>query len=114
MGALSIDKERLYQEIGKRIRAVREERSPKITQSELAELLGVERTSISNIEQGVQRATVHLLYVLAERLQVSLDKLLPTLGDEKIFNARTHLTQVKMGHITKSVPNEVKLFVDKI
>jgi transcriptional regulator with XRE-family HTH domain len=113
---LTIDRDKLYREIGRRIRAIREECNPKLTQSELADKLGVERTSITNIEQGTQRATLHLLYSLAQRLQIPLEKLLPALDDKRIFQTGeiTNLTEVRLGRKSKSVPNEVKLFVEKI
>src|SRR5260370_37293220 len=53
----------LYVAIGGRIRAARERVG--LTQEALGELVGLGRTSITNIERGRQRMTVHTLLGLA-------------------------------------------------
>ena len=81
----NINREKLYAEIGKQIKKFRNLRKPKkITQVELANKLDIERTSITNIETGSQRATLHLLYRIAQELNVALTDLLPDVNDEKI------------------------------
>lgn len=49
-----------------------------MTQGELARLVGMTRTSISNIESGRQKLQIHTLYDVARALEVSPTALLPT------------------------------------
>jgi transcriptional regulator with XRE-family HTH domain len=57
-------------ELGDRLRTLRETRA--LTQAELAERIGVARTSITNIEGGHQNLSVGRLFVLAMTLGVSV------------------------------------------
>lgn len=74
-----IDEARLYFQIGERLKAKRSEM--KISQSELAKVVGVLRTSISNIETGRQKAPLHLLYNICAALNVEPSAILPSLGE---------------------------------
>jgi transcriptional regulator with XRE-family HTH domain len=65
----------LYEAIGRRVRAAREQ--AKRSQGELAQRVGLTRTSITNIERGRQKIQVHTLYAIAEALNVRPDALLP-------------------------------------
>ena len=65
----SIDSERLYQELGIRIEKKRKELG--LSQAQLAQKIGKERTSISNIESGKQHAPLHTLYELSLILSLS-------------------------------------------
>jgi transcriptional regulator with XRE-family HTH domain len=65
----------VYQDIGKLIRMAREEEN--LTQHELGELVGLKRSSITNIEQGRHRIQVHTLMALAEALRLSPQILIP-------------------------------------
>src|SRR5262245_59019840 len=79
-----LDENLLYQAIGRRIRDLRLTRSPKLTQGRLAELLGVERTSVTNIEKGVQRPPLSFVYRLALEFDLSLVDLLPPPVDVRV------------------------------
>lgn len=69
---------RLYEIIGENIRRLREQQpAGKVTQGALAEAVGLERTSISNIEKGVQKVSVATLYQIAEALNVTVGDILP-------------------------------------
>jgi transcriptional regulator with XRE-family HTH domain len=69
---------RLYEIIGENIRRRREQQpAGKLTQGVLAEAVGLERTSISNIEKGTQKVSVVTLYQIAEALNVTMVDLLP-------------------------------------
>lgn len=68
--------EDLYQAVGQRIRQIREER--RFTQAELAELVSLTRSSITNIEQGRQKLLLHTLYDIAAALTVRPAELLPS------------------------------------
>ena len=61
-------------EFGKRLQECR--KMQKLTQEELAELVGVEKQHISRIERGVAACSIDLLPVLSVTLQVSTDYLL--------------------------------------
>ena len=62
-------------ELGLRIRKQREVRG--LTQKDLADLVGLSRTSVTNIECGRQRLLVDQLFQIANALAVSLGELFP-------------------------------------
>ena len=67
----------IYAIIGKRVHAARER--AQLTQSELASRIGFSRASISNIESGRQKIQVHVLWSLANALNVTAQDLLPAI-----------------------------------
>lgn len=70
-------------EIGNRIRKYREDR--KLSQKQLAELIGVSNSRISNWEQGINRPDADIIAELCRTLQVSPSELLDVhLSDEEI------------------------------
>ncbi len=77
----TIDVDRLYRRIGKAIHDLRQAKKPRLTQAALAELLGVTRTSITNIEKGEQRIPLHLLYMLCAKLSVQISDVIPVVED---------------------------------
>jgi transcriptional regulator with XRE-family HTH domain len=98
-----------------RIRKARESRVPRLTQGDLAKRLDVERTSITNIETGTQRATLLLLYRVAQELQVPLGSLLPDLDDPAILEGNvTEVAEIVIGKQKKTVPAPVKSVFDKV
>jgi y4mF family transcriptional regulator len=68
----------LYRTIGHLVRAARKELH--LTQDDLARRIGLTRTSINNIEQGKQRIQIHMLYSIADALNVAPTALLPPVG----------------------------------
>lgn len=72
---MGINEDLLYQRIGERIREWRCE--AKLTQGQLADAVGVLRTSITNIEAGRQKAPLHVLYELCAVLGTEVVDLLP-------------------------------------
>ncbi|WP_082572242.1 helix-turn-helix domain-containing protein [Variovorax sp. Root434] len=77
-----VDEARLYQAIGRRIRQLRmSQAGATMTQAELASLVGLERTSITNIEKGNQKVSLHALYRICEVLKVSVAEALPQHSD---------------------------------
>jgi transcriptional regulator with XRE-family HTH domain len=79
---------RVQSQFGRRLQETRRARETKTTQEELAEALGVTRTSVSNIERGQHRVFLDQLYVAARTLGVPITDLLPTMeeiyGDSQI------------------------------
>ena len=67
----------LYSEFGKLVRHHRVRL--KLTQDQLADRVGLSRTSITNIEKGRQKVLIHHLIHLAESLQVNPEALLPSI-----------------------------------
>ena len=61
-------------EIGKRIRKYREDR--KLSQKDLADMIGVSNSSISNWEKGINRPDADMLADLCRALKVSPSELL--------------------------------------
>ena len=79
-----VDERKLYQLVGQRIRDLRNQRTPKLTQARLASLLEVERTSVTNIENGTQRPPLAFLYRLSLELNAPLAEILPTTDEVSI------------------------------
>lgn len=84
--------EPIYREIGLRISEIRHRRS--LTQSALAALVSLSRTSIANIERGEQRIMVHDLIEIATVLQVMISRLLPEEPQEAGTRVKAALTEV--------------------
>jgi transcriptional regulator with XRE-family HTH domain len=76
-----VDVDWLYGEIGRKIRDVREQFEPKLSQEKLAKRLQMSRASVVNIEAGRQHAPVHLLWQIAEILGTDLALLIPRRED---------------------------------
>lgn len=71
-----------YKQIGTTLRAAREAQG--MTQGELASVVGLSRTSLTNIELGRQRILVDQLADLATALHVSVTSLIPERNTEVI------------------------------
>jgi len=68
----------LYESIGNKLKAIRTSPSGRqLTQEKLAVMVGLERTSITNIEAGNQRVPLHVLYELCNALGVEVTEVLP-------------------------------------
>jgi transcriptional regulator with XRE-family HTH domain len=67
--------EEIYRRLGQSIKSQREKQ--KVTQEELAQRIGLKRTSITNIESGKQKVQLHTLYSIANVLNVLPERLLP-------------------------------------
>lgn len=64
-----------YEDLGSRVRQAR--LALNLTQEQLADLLDLNRTSITNIEKGKQKILAHTLVDLAENLKTTVAELLP-------------------------------------
>jgi transcriptional regulator with XRE-family HTH domain len=76
-----IDNERLYKLIGERVRRIRETQTPRMSQEDLARLLDLKRTSITNIERGNQKPTLDTIYRLCERFGLAVQEIIPPVSD---------------------------------
>lgn len=81
---MSNDIELLYFVLGKRIKAAREKAN--LRQVDLAEKVGLTRTSIVNIEQGKQRIQLVEIYRVAMALEIELSDLLPKATDKVLMS----------------------------
>ena len=79
----------LYEEFGLRFRKRRNEAG--LTQSQVAERVGLTRTSITNIERGRQHIMLHQLFLLASAVGSKPEELLPDTEPvlEKLLSAQT-------------------------
>ena len=75
-----MNEEKLYHLLGQTLRTCRETHQPSYTQDQLAKKVGLERSSISNIENGQQRVSIHTLYSLCIALNVQPQDVLPMLS----------------------------------
>ncbi len=64
-----------YEEFGQRVRTAR--LALGLNQEELGHQVGLERSSISNVEKGRQRVQLHMLLEFATALDVPATQLLP-------------------------------------
>ena len=69
----------LYERVGERITRLRITQG--LTQSDLAKQIGLQRSSVANIEVGRQRTPLHVLVAAAQALGVTLPELL---GDQPL------------------------------
>src|SRR5579863_5110080 len=76
-----IDSERLYILIGERVRRIREAQTPRMSQEDLARILELKRTSITNIERGNQKLTLDTIYRLCERFGLTVNEVIPPVAD---------------------------------
>lgn len=65
----------LYKKIGKVLRDKRNKLD--LTQEQLAFRAAMNRTSITNIEKGTQKAPLHVIYQLSEILDIDIFEVLP-------------------------------------
>lgn len=99
-----VSEERLYRLLGARLRELREGRDGRkqFTQAALASLVGLERTSITNIEKGSQKVPLHVLYRLCEVLKVDVSSVLPSLTE--VQESERVLREVEVGAIEVKLP----------
>lgn len=76
-----MNEDKLYLTIGDNLRTCREKHIPAYSQAQLAEIVGLDRSSVSNIEKGHQRVSIHTLYILCEALDVKPQDVLPKLQE---------------------------------
>ena len=63
-----------YEALGGRLRRIRQDK--KLTQEQLAELVGVSHSFIGHIERGTRKASLETLVLLCKQLEISTDYLL--------------------------------------
>ncbi|MBU0858497.1 MAG: helix-turn-helix domain-containing protein [Alphaproteobacteria bacterium] len=71
---------KIEKEIGQRILAFR--KAQKLTQEDLAGLAQIDRSHLSEIENGYKNVSIHTLKKLADALQVKMSQLVEDAPDE--------------------------------
>src|SRR5690349_3333650 len=99
---MAINDDLLYQHIGEQIKRIRQESN--MSQEELANKVGVTRTSITNIERGFQKLPLHLLYNICEVLNVEAISFLPSINDVA--------GNIKFDSQRKEIPPEISPFIE--
>jgi DNA-binding XRE family transcriptional regulator len=89
IGVGMLDSDRLYDLIGDRIRQVRETQTPRMSQADLAHILGLKRTSVTNIESGKQKPTLDTLLRLCEHFALEIDAIVPKVREVSLHQARS-------------------------
>src|SRR5690606_12356567 len=75
-----IDDVKLYEAIGATIKQLRNKQN--LNQLEFGRKIGLERTSVTNIEHGRQKVTVETLYRISEAFELDgISSLLPSIKD---------------------------------
>jgi transcriptional regulator with XRE-family HTH domain len=85
------DLDALYRAFGNLVRLSREQRPDPLSQEKLGGLVGLSRTSITNIEKGRHHIALHQLLAFARALKVRPEALLPAewhLGGRKRKSVR--------------------------
>jgi len=104
---------RLYELIGERIRQLRETQSPRVSQGDLAEVLGLKRTSITNIEKGNQKPTLETLYRLCEHFRVDVADVMPLLS-EVTFDRPSEARAIVVGGRSQEVGAKTASLLDRL
>lgn len=68
-----------YEEVGRRVRAARLDHRPSVSQGDLGKIVGLSRTSITNLEKGRQKCLIHTLLSIANALDIDVKTLIPEL-----------------------------------
>lgn len=90
---ISINEEKLKENLAKNIRFLRFTHNPRITQAELAKKLGITQKSVSNYEQARCLPPTYVLAAIADLFHLSLDELLgPLPGTKGRINKNENLT----------------------
>ena len=112
-----IDEQRLYCVLGDRLRTLREAsigHSRRLTQADLAKLVGLERTSITNIEKGNQKVPLHVLYRMCDVFGVSTNDVLPAVADVRPSATEALFENVEFSGKQFEVPPMAASFLSKL
>lgn len=105
---MAIEENALYKAIGERIKACRTQ--ARVTQKQLADEIGVERTSITNIESGLQKLPIHQLYRICQALKVDPFDLLPSVEDVQ----QSEMEEVQIDGQSAQVPPKTAQAIRKL
>lgn len=103
-----MDEDRLYRLVGGRLRTIRERKRPRMSQQTLANRVDMTRASIVNIEAGRQRPPLHVLWQIAETLDVTLVDLLPTREEFAVAGEPVTLDAATVNQIVEAANGDAK------
>jgi transcriptional regulator with XRE-family HTH domain len=109
-----VNDDRIYEIIRKNIKTLREKHpqtEEKITQLKLADAIGIERSTLTNIELGNQRPPVHVLYRLCDFFGVALHELMPGLTD---VQSTQQTTRIGVGPDQYELPSKTHAALDRL
>ncbi len=102
-----IDQDRLYAMIGEHLKSHREVRG--LTQLQLAERVGLERTSITNIERGRQKLPLHVLFEICRTIGIAVSDVLPRMDQ---VEEQQDLMRVVIGTREMNLPASIAMLID--
>jgi transcriptional regulator with XRE-family HTH domain len=88
-----------YEVLGARIKARREEIH--LRQAELAENIGLSRTSVTNIERGRQRLFLDQFVEICRILKVSPSEMIPEFSRQMVEGPAVQSTSIKQASVKK-------------
>jgi len=94
----------LYLAVGQRVEVAR--RAAGMSQAKLANAVSLTRASIVNIEHGRQRPPLHVLWQIAEALQVDPAELIPRRSELAERTESVHLDRAVVRQIQKVAEND--------
>lgn len=103
-----MDEDRLYRLVGGRLRTIRERKRPRMSQQTLADRVDMTRASIVNIEAGRQRPPLHVIWLIAETLDVTLVDLLPTREEFAVAGEPVTLDAATVNQIVEAANGDAK------
>lgn len=103
-----MDEDRLYRLVGGRLRTIRERKRPRMSQQTLADRVDMTRASIVNVEAGRQRPPLHVLWLIAETLEVTLVDLLPTREEFAVAGEPVTLDEATVNQIVEAANGDAK------
>lgn len=109
-----LDHVKLYAFIGERIRQIRETHSPRMSQQDLAAILNLKRTSVTNIERGNQKPTLDALYLLCEHFGLKLENVLPAVADVTVQDKPREERSVTVGGKSQEVGAMTAKLVERL
>lgn len=110
-----IDDEKVYSVVCEKIRELRRKHpntERKITQQELANSIGIERSTLANIELGNQRPPLHIIYALSDYFNIALTDLIPP--KEKVLQKKPPSLNVTIGSTDHEVSEKTARLLDKV
>lgn len=114
-GNQMINETKVREAIRANIRRLREKHpktEKKVTQAELAEAVGIERATLTNIEKGNQRAPIHIIYRLCEYFSVPLAEILPPV--DLLMEQSEADVEVAVGPDKYQIPKKMSELVNRV
>lgn len=109
-----VNEEMIYEIIRNNIKGLREKHpktEEKVTQLKLADAIGIERSTLTNIELGNQRPPVHVIYRLCDYFGIELGELMPKLSDVRNL---PQTARIGVGPDHYELPSKTHAAIDRL